>query len=205
MLVGKTITDETIKVTYKEELEKNPEKFYEYLAKEGVSQVSQGQFIEEAVKTVNGLKNNYGNGISTKICIFNATGQKLKKLHENSWHGRWYDGFDTAIWNGQCSAILHAHSSSGGRGSSGYLVYQIENVNLDVFIGWDTPYAFSKNKFIVEIREKDHWWNGTREKDMQDLVEHGWTSSIPNDNQKWATKFNYSDKSIECQGHVDGT
>ncbi|MEH1865089.1 MAG: hypothetical protein V7K69_08770 [Nostoc sp.] len=211
MRVGKTITEATIKVTYKEELEKNPEKLYEYLAKEGLNQVSQGQFIEDAVKTVNGLKSNYGNGISTKICIFNATGQKLKNLLEGSWHGKWYDGFDTEIENGQCSSILHVHNSGGLAGSSGYLVYQIENLNLNVFIGWDTPYsaAFSSNTFRVEIRENKHWWDKGSKNCMQNLVEkEGWSVSIPNGSQDFSTEKEYpqdSKKSIKFKGHVEGT
>jgi len=204
MLVGKTITDATIKTDYPDLEEK---KYPEYLAKEALSQVSQGAFREEGIKTVNGLKHNYGNGISTKICMFNATGQTLTKLHEGSWHGRWYDGFDPSIWNGQCSAVLHVHSSGGVRGSTGYLVYRIENINLDVFIGWDTPFSGGPtNTFRVEMRKQDHWWNEGKENYMKELVENGWKSDIPNNQQDFSTTFFTEDKTkIDCTGHLEGT
>jgi len=202
MLVGTTITEDTIKALYEDPEKTNPEKLYEYLAKEGLSRVSQSSFRDDVISSVNGLKKNYGNGISTKICILNATGQELKKLHEGSWHGRWHVGFDPSISNGQGSSILHVHSDSAAKGSSGYLVYRIQNLKLDVFIGWYTPYS-GRNTFIVEIREENHWWEGGKESYMQNLVEQGWAIDIPNDQQDFSTKLETTKFTAHVEGVID--
>lgn len=174
MLVGTIITEETIKAENpgtKEDLKK-------LAAIRSWEAIMNLKLQEDAFVNANSLKDRYGHGISTRICIFNATGQTLKILHAKSWKGRFFDnGYDTTIGSGQGSSILHVKPDSEANGSVGCLVYQMENISADVFIGWDTPYS-GMNRFLIEIKNRDQWWGIGSEDYMKSLVEQSYDAHL---------------------------
>jgi hypothetical protein len=154
MLVGKTITEETIKRLYPNA---KPDEYVNLLSKEALDTGSQGEYQEEAIKTVNGLKERYGEGASTLICIYNATGRKWTYVSSHDWHGEIYSPYDTEIYNGQWSVFLHTKAGII-TGSAGCVVYRIEKANTDLFIGWSNPYLVgTTNTFHVEMQQENYW------------------------------------------------
>ena len=112
----------------------------------------------DAAAYAKALKEEYGNGISSLILVYNASGATVTlQPGAPNWHGHSCDTLPTtALLNGQWMGWLHVHSSGAAVGSSAPLVYQISNQGHDVFFGFDTPYT-GANRTYTEIRESGHW------------------------------------------------
>lgn len=116
----------------------------------------------EVVKVINGMKDEYGNGASTLVRIFNATGERL--FYQSAFNLRgnsWKYPFDAIIENGQWSLVLIVHTGKF-EGVAGGVVYRTEKTATDVFCGWDVPYfdgLFSEHKNTVhsEIQAPGYW------------------------------------------------
>ncbi|KAH7534006.1 23 kDa jasmonate-induced protein [Ziziphus jujuba] len=128
------------------------------------------QFINSGGKDVDaknfvyGLKEQYGNGISAKCMIYNATGDTLTYSRKHDWHGHiWQSPYPAKIQNGQWGAFLHVHPSWFA-GSESAIVYRGFNGNgylCDWMLSWGIPYI-GDNHAYTEIREghhyeTDHW------------------------------------------------
>uniref|UniRef100_A0ACD5VKA7 Uncharacterized protein n=1 Tax=Avena sativa TaxID=4498 RepID=A0ACD5VKA7_AVESA len=107
----------------------------------------------DAQKFVDNLKDRYGNGISTKCLIYNATGKTLSLQTYNDWTGHIYDSpYPSDILNGQWGAFLHVHPAGSLVGSFGAVVYRITGV-CDLMFGWGIPYI-GDNAVHTEIQEE---------------------------------------------------
>ena len=116
----------------------------------------------EAEGILNELKKDYGNGVSTRIIIQNDTAASLSLVHQHSYHGGPYSEspFPNEIGPGQDGLALHVHSSGAAVGSMGCAVYRVKKEDkseVDVFLGWDTPWGSSQNRVYVEVRDTGHW------------------------------------------------
>ena len=104
----------------------------------------------ETFKTTNSMKEEYGNGVSTLINIYNASGSELRQSRSGNSSGHvWKYAWDTAIQNGQWSGVLHVHPSGSARGSVGYIVYEYRG-DRALAIAWSNPYSGS-NKAYCEV------------------------------------------------------
>lgn len=123
----------------------------------------------DAVRYVNGMKQEYGNGVTTLVMIYNATGSRLilpAGFGTINWHGHLGKyTLDHEIQNGQWSVFLHTHSSGTAAGSSGGVEYTLPKMDtgvsdICVIMCWDTPWNRSvhSNKIYVELDENwpDH-------------------------------------------------
>ena len=110
-----------------------------------------------AQEAVNGMKTEYGSGISALIRIYNASGEALSLFKTYDWHGHvWKHPVDRIIQNGQWSVFLHVHGEWSPTGASGAVVYRAAQANQDIFLGWQSPYI-GTNSVYVESRETNHW------------------------------------------------
>jgi hypothetical protein len=99
---------------------------------------------KDADDNVNGMKQEYGNGISTLVMIYNASGYQLQRMDEVDTHGHVGDWpLDTYIENGQWSVFLHVHSSGAAVGSEGYCDYSLVGTADTVRFSWASPYTGS--------------------------------------------------------------
>ncbi|AGZ32298.1 hypothetical protein [Burkholderia pseudomallei] len=113
----------------------------------------------EALKKVNAMKEEYGNGISALVRIYNASGEAVSLAETNDWHGHiWKYPVDTIIENGQWSVFLYVHASSAAVGVCSAVVYRAAQAEQDIFLGWESPYI-GNNSVYVESRETNHWPN----------------------------------------------
>jgi hypothetical protein len=115
----------------------------------------------EALQKVNATKEEYGDGISALVRIYNASGEAVSWVATNDWHGHigQYPVDDT-IENGQWSIFLYVHTGGVAVGACGAVVYRASQANhyQDIFLGWESPYSGS-NSVYVESRETNHWPN----------------------------------------------
>uniref|UniRef100_A0A8R7V9X7 Uncharacterized protein n=1 Tax=Triticum urartu TaxID=4572 RepID=A0A8R7V9X7_TRIUA len=104
----------------------------------------------------------YGNGISVKCLIYNATGATLSLATYSDWHGHIYDTpYPSDIQNGQWGAFLHVHPRGAAAGSAGAVVYRTKLPSGD---DGSCDWLFSNgvntaciHTAYTEIREEDHY------------------------------------------------
>ena len=87
----------------------------------------------------------YGNGISTKCLIYNATGATLDFITYKDWQGHIFETpHPSQIQNGQWGAFLHVHPKAAARGSAGAAVYRTKRPSgsdsCDWLFCWSIPY-----------------------------------------------------------------
>lgn len=141
------------------------------------TQEQQQKYDFDALQKINSIKEEYGNGVSSLIRIYNASGRSLRFQQQGpNWSGHmWKYPFDETIMNGQWSVVLHVHTSGAARGSVSCFVYNVESEGDDVFNGWSTPWDRNlyTNCVYTEVRGKDHWPYAGSWDHMYELVSDG--------------------------------
>uniref|UniRef100_A0ACD5VAQ5 Uncharacterized protein n=1 Tax=Avena sativa TaxID=4498 RepID=A0ACD5VAQ5_AVESA len=148
-LFGTPISEETVRATgeYKEPITQKD------VADYAMKMINAGGKDLDAQKFVDNLKDRYGNGISAKCLIYNATGKTLSLQTYKDWTGHIYDApYPSDIHNGQWGAFLHVHPAASLVGSFGAVVYRSTGV-CDLMFGWGIPYI-GDNGVHTEIREE---------------------------------------------------
>jgi hypothetical protein len=148
---GTPISEETVRATgeYGEHITQKD------VADYAMKMINAGGKDTDAQKFVDNLKERYGNGISAKCLIYNATGATLGYVTYHDWHGHIYDTPSPSdIQNGQWGAFLHVHPSWTA-GSAGAVVYRSSGV-CDWLFSWSIPYV-GDNRVYTEIREQGHF------------------------------------------------
>lgn len=108
-----------------------------------------------ATKAVNAMKNEYGQGASTLVMIFNASGETLRYQTNKDWSGETEKyPFDLTIANGEYSVFLHVKSGIF-TGSVGCVVFRGDS-GSDFLFAWDNPYI-GDNSSYVDVKSKDYW------------------------------------------------
>ncbi|KAL9233990.1 hypothetical protein vseg_008917 [Gypsophila vaccaria] len=123
----------------------------------------------DALQYALNLKKDYGNGVSTLILIYNATGEPLEFVEDQKmdWLGSVYKAEPPRSFdNGQWIAFLHVHPTALKLGSEGARVLRGKNMNGDVcdfMVSWFAPWdSTPQNSAYTEVRGKDHFaqhWN----------------------------------------------
>lgn len=133
-------------------------------------------FRQAARDEVANAKRQYGNGISTLVTIFNASGAELvyKGANNFSGHADRYQP-DMRIGNGQWSTYLHVHPAGEMRGSSAALVYNVggrtSRIDYALF-GWSVPYSGHNNSWC-RVEDNDSEYAQTGWDTYQDRIEDG--------------------------------
>jgi hypothetical protein len=95
-----------------------------------------------ADENVNGMKDEYGDGVSTLVMIYNASGRDVIINSLDNKYGRIGDWpYDPVIANGQWSVFLHVKKTSAASGSQATLGCAVDAVPGTLSISWDTPWA----------------------------------------------------------------
>lgn len=125
-------------------------------AREAVNLVNEDSKNDKASRYVQGVKDWYGNGVSTLCLVYNATGGTLRYVADRDWYG--YIArtpYPAEIGNGQWAAFLHVHNTGASSGSEGAVVYRGGNGNgeeRDVLLGWSTPWGpWYSNKVCIYV------------------------------------------------------
>jgi hypothetical protein len=116
-------------------------------AREAMRLINDGDKRGRASRYVDDIEARYGNGVSTKCIVYNATGSTLYVTSNYDWYksGIFISnsvGYPDQIRNGQWAAFLHVHSSGEATGSEGAVVYRGKNLHghdRDFLLAWCTP------------------------------------------------------------------
>ncbi|XP_015880165.3 23 kDa jasmonate-induced protein-like [Ziziphus jujuba] len=156
---GNPVTDEVVK-----ELYPGKEVTRKLKAEVAFEFINSGGKDVDAKNFVYGLKDKYGNGISAKCMIYNATGDTVTYSGKKDWHGHIYESpYPAKIQNGQWGAFLHVHPSwfAGSESAIIYRGFNGDGQLCDWMQSWGIPYV-GNNHAYTEIREghhyeTDHW------------------------------------------------
>ncbi|KAE8807305.1 23 kDa jasmonate-induced protein [Hordeum vulgare] len=115
----------------------------------------------DAQQFVDNLKIKYGNGISVKCLIYNATGTNLSFVTYKNWIGSIFDTpYPSDIQNGQWGAFLHVKPRAAAKGSTAAVVYRSRipssSSSCDWLFTWSVPFI-GNNGVYTEIREQGHF------------------------------------------------
>ncbi|KAI5010239.1 hypothetical protein ZWY2020_012376 [Hordeum vulgare] len=152
---GTVISEETVTATgeYKEPVTQKD------VADYAMKMINAGGKDVDAQKFLDNLKDRYGNGITTKCLIYNATGTTLNFSDYYDWHGHVYEtSYPSQIQNGQWGAFLHVHSTAALHGSEGAVVYRtkLPSGSCDWLFSWCIPF-FGDNTVYTELGEQGHF------------------------------------------------
>ncbi len=172
MLVGIAITDDIVR--------QDPRYVNEQVTSSVISAYTleqQTKYSTDALQKINAMKEEYGDGISALIRIYNASGEDLYLQKSHEWHGHiWKYPMDHTIKNGQWSVFLYVHPNFTPLGASGAAVYRASQAKKDIFLGWESPYI-GLNSVHVESRDFDYWPDKSSWSDMYDLIDKADASS----------------------------
>lgn len=125
------------------------------MAREAMENI--GSYRQETVKWLNGEKEEYGNGVSTLVMIYNATGATLSLYGAGDESGHiWKYDYDQRIETGQWSSFIHVKSSGAMAGSAATVGYNLDHYSngrepLVLSVGWDTPWSGTNTGY------SSHW------------------------------------------------
>jgi hypothetical protein len=112
---------------------------------------AQSQNEQTARDTANSYKQEYGNGISTMVMIYNATGLPLNLRSSSDSSGHiWKYAYDPIIQNGEWSVFIHVHTSGTATGSIAAVGYDLAPKNsqgLVALFAWNNPYSGDPSAF----------------------------------------------------------
>jgi len=146
-------------------------------AREAMRLIQEDMKNMEALNHALDLKAEYGSGVSTLVLIYNATGDTLEIVKEQSmdWLGCVYkEETPHTFENGQWVSFLHVRPTGPTAkelGSEGARVVRGKTIDGQVcdylvawFVPWLSPALLNtpKNAAYTEVREKDHYpqhWN----------------------------------------------
>ncbi|XP_021853280.1 23 kDa jasmonate-induced protein-like [Spinacia oleracea] len=125
-------------------------------AREAMNLMNEYDKNGKARKYVEGVKVDYGNGVTTLCMVYNATGETLYYSTSRDWYG--FIGrtpYPFEIGNGQWASFLHVKKTSASSGSEAALVFRGMNRNgqsRDFLVAWSSPWsAFYTNKAYSDV------------------------------------------------------
>ncbi len=163
---------------------------YSHLKPEQVTRELLSQYTREeqvrydfdALKRINSIKEEYGTGVSALVRIYNASGKTLTfETQGPNWHGHMFKyPPDYTILNGQWSVFLHVKTAGAATGSESSVVYTVDDVNQDVFMGWGVPWNQSEwsSKVYTEVNDRNHWPSVTSWDSMYTKINASKKSSV---------------------------
>lgn len=137
---------------------------------------------EDCIKRINGMKDEYGVGLSTSITIYNALGLALSLRSIHNEQGRvWKYACDDKIYNGEWSCVLHVKPDLQAIGSHGAITYDlvgakaVYNEEIVLVFAWDNPYT-GGNKASCWFTNPNYWKSRTG-RQLWETSTHGSESS----------------------------
>lgn len=132
----------------------------------------------DAIDRVNGMKEEWGTGVSTRVIIYNALGIPLSKRSSHDSYGHWsrYAPSDR-IEVGQWDVSFHVKTSGAATGSCSVVSYNLEGYGHDdvLMIGFNTPWSGKNTAYCNVMTTKT--WNKTSWDDLHDLTYKGAASA----------------------------
>lgn len=130
-----------------------------------ISKIAQdrGDDLEkQGVEEANGMKEEWGTGVSSLIVIKNMLDVPITFQNDKDYNGHiWKYTYDDEIHPGQCSVVLHVKTSRVASGSCATIGYNIP--------GYDAPYTWWMTWYSV--------WSGTNSVYSRPLKTNPWNET----------------------------
>jgi len=120
------------------------------------------------------MKEQWGNGVSTRVLIYNALGIPIERRTMQDSSGRWSEYEPAArIECGEWDVSFHHKKSGSMTGSCAALSYNLLGYGNDdvLMIGFDTPYSGSNSAYCNVMTTKK--WSKTDWDDIHEWAEDG--------------------------------
>ncbi|KDQ07793.1 hypothetical protein BOTBODRAFT_48552 [Botryobasidium botryosum FD-172 SS1] len=144
-----------------------------------VAMAKKKDYENEAIERLKKLKENYGNGVSTLVHVYNASGDRITLQGEHSWRGSFYGGPpESFIENGQWGVFLHVKPTGAAVGSAGAVIYRTAG-SADIFVGWQNPWnTMYQPTCHGEASSRGWWWDKTTKDHMLSVLDDEATSTF---------------------------
>ncbi|KAJ1273775.1 hypothetical protein BS78_05G010100 [Paspalum vaginatum] len=118
------------------------------------------------------LKRRYGNGVSTLVLVYNATGGRVTLEQRQDWVGRVFDvDAPRTLQNGQWAAFLHVKPPVLAQGSQAARVFRgtdVDGRTRDLLVAWSIPWnTNNRTSAYTEIGTQNYFtsrWSSMRTK-----------------------------------------
>jgi len=94
----------------------------------------------EAVQAVNQAKKDFGNGISSRVIIYNASPEPMDYYDDENYSGKFYTGPPKTIPPFKHAAFLHTKRVAAIAGSRAAVMFTQQKSQSVVAFGWNNPY-----------------------------------------------------------------
>ena len=129
------------------------------IAKKAMEQMNEEK--DKAIDRVNGMKEDWGTGVSTRVLIYNALGIPIEKRSQHDSSGRWsaYEPSER-IECGEWDVSFHHKKSGSATGSCAAVGYYLKGYGDDdiLMVGFETPYSGSNSGHCTVLTTK-RWAN----------------------------------------------
>ena len=115
---------------------------------------AKGEQVNEAIKQLNGMKDDKGKGVSTRVMLYNGLGIPLKFRGKHDDHGRWSENtLADRIEVGQWSIGFHHKTPRAASGSCAVLTFDLLGYGNDdvLLVGFKTPWGSSKCTALGQV------------------------------------------------------
>lgn len=181
MIVGTQVDSDFVKLDPKyEKVEITPLILSQVAVQQLSVPNSMGDSLQlQATKQANFMKDDYGEGASTLVTIFNASGETLTFHDSQDWSGGLGKyPIDGKVDNGEYTVFLHTKTRLL-QGSVSCVVFRGES-GEDFLLAWENPY-WGQNSIYADVQPNDYWpqqqsWDTVASK----LDRAGRTSTVDN-------------------------
>ncbi|ONK72104.1 uncharacterized protein A4U43_C04F15750 [Asparagus officinalis] len=177
---GNPITDETLKAM--PEYNNKPITRCDR-AHEALNMIHAESKDVNALRYVENLKEQYGDGVSTLCVVYNASGDPITFQDSHDWHGHlWKAPYPQSLLNGQWGAFLHVHPSGAMAGSSAAVIYRGKNdagKDHDFMFSWMNPWWSGSCTAYTLVRPAGYFDSEISWDTLQDNTDNGklqWTN-----------------------------
>ncbi|KAG2440984.1 hypothetical protein HXX76_003837 [Chlamydomonas incerta] len=160
-------------------------------AKEALRLKNSQEKDTDVQRYLDNLKAEYGNGVSTKVAFYNATGATLELVTTKDWHGHiGQSPVPLTVYNGQWAGFLHVKTGGAAVGSTGAVVYRglgLDGNNHDWMFIWSNPFARGSwdNAVYAEVRSVGHFQEPGIWDVISNIIDKRADPAFGPDGQRW--------------------
>lgn len=160
---GTPIHYDDFRKTYETMSDKSPEDITEDEVRKAMAlqaMKAKDEQVNEAIKQLNGMKEDYGTGVSTRVMVYNGLGVPLKFRSKHDDNGYWSaNTLADRIEVGQWSIGFHHKTSGAASGSCGVVGYNLLGYGNDdvLMLGFSTPWGSDDCSALGQVLLAKKW------------------------------------------------
>lgn len=116
--------------------------------------------VNDAIKQLNGMKEDWGTGVSTRVMVYNGLGVPLKFRSKHDDYGYWsVNTLADRIEVGQWSIGFHHKTHGAASGSCAVVGYDLLGYGHDdiLMVGFSTPWGSKSSSALCKVMTAKKW------------------------------------------------